>query len=187
MQQRTDPSYREVLKLSEALLLCQRELAQVREDQEPLMEQCSQWGADSARAQVVSGYIATGLADHLSGAFWEQREPGAAISWRRFITSRWPWLRKFFARWRSPAATVEIEHTRLIEASSLFQPAWYLQQYTDVALACINPATHFLHCGAAEGRDPGPEFSTRDYLELHPELAQTGVNPLVHHLRSTSA
>ncbi|QOW24168.1 hypothetical protein [Lysobacter sp. H23M47] len=187
MQQSTDTAYREVLKLSEALLLCQRELAQVREDQEPLMEQCSAWRAESATAQAISSHLAASLADHLSRAFWEQREPGAAIGWRRFVTSRWPRLRKLFARWRPTAAMVEAEHIRLIEASPFFQPAWYLQQHADVALACINPAAHYLHCGAAEGRDPGPEFSTRDYLERYPELAQSGVNPLVHSLQSTAA
>ncbi|QDH71040.1 hypothetical protein FKV23_13810 [Lysobacter alkalisoli] len=175
---------RENLKLSEALLLCQRELAQVRQMQEPLMEQCSQWRAESTSVEVVSTYLAEGLAEHLSRAYWEMHEPRSPITWRRFLISRWPWLRSLLQRWRSTAALAEAEHTRLIESSSLFQAAWYLKQNADVVSAGISPATHYLLCGAREGRDPGPEFSTRDYLAQHPECEQSGVNPLVHYLQS---
>ena len=36
--------------------------------------------------------------------------------------------------------------------------------------------------GASEGRDPGPLFSTRAYFETYPDVADAGVNPLVHYL-----
>jgi hypothetical protein len=44
----------------------------------------------------------------------------------------------------------------------------------------IDPATHYLDHGAAEGRDPSPRFITRTYMDTHPEVVITGENPLVH-------
>ena len=184
MQQPTDTTQREVLKLSEALLLCQRELTQVREAQEPLQEQCSRLLMEYSEARATSETLAHALAEHLSRAFWEDRQP---IRWRRFIGSRWPWLKTIFGRRRSPTGISDDEQVRMIEESPLFQPTWYLQQYADVALAGINPATHYLYSGAQEWRDPGPGFSTSEYMASHPELGHDGLNPLVHHLQSQSA
>lgn len=184
MQQPLDLAQREVLKLSEALLLCQRELAQVREQQEPLQEERSRLSTESIEARAVSAHLAQALADHLSRAFWEEREPTTPIRLRRFIGSRWPWLRNIFGNRRLPAGLAEDEQIRLIEASPLFQSAWYLQQYSDVALAGINPATHYLCSGAREHRDPGPDFSTSDYVSRYPEVEQSGRNPLVHYMQT---
>ncbi len=178
---------RDTLKLSEALLICQRELAQVRAEQEPLAEQVAQWRATSRNADAVSACLAECLARELSRAYWEVREPGSPITWRRFLVSRWPWLRRLARRSQPKAGWIEAEHTRLIEMSPVFQPAWYLQQHLDVALAGINPATHYLCCGAAEGRDPGPGFSTEDYLVQNPECRRSGLNPVVHSQQSRPA
>ncbi len=175
---------REVLKLSEALLLCQRELAQVREQQEPLEERCCQLQADSSDSQTLSLQLAQALADQLAGAFWKERRPTAPITWRRFIGSRWPWLREHFGGGRTDFA--EDDQVRMIETSPLFDAAWYLRQYADVARAGIHPAAHYLRSGAQENRNPGPGFSTREYIAGHPELEESGMNPLVHHLREQS-
>jgi hypothetical protein len=69
----------------------------------------------------------------------------------------------------------------------LFDAAWYLVTYPDVAAAGVNPLEHYLRHGAAEGRDPGPLFSTRWYLEAYPDVAAAGVNPLEHYLRRGAA
>ena len=43
------------------------------------------------------------------------------------------------------------------------------------------PRFHYLVHGSLEGRDPGPFFSTRTYLAKRPDLAEAGVNALVHY------
>lgn len=184
MQASIDPAQNEVVKLSEALLLCQRELAHVREAQEPLQEECSRLRVHNRELKTAAEQLGQALTKHLSRLFWEEREPTAPISWRRFIGSRWPRLRKRFAPRRSMAAEQQI---RMLEASPLFQSTWYLQEYPDVALAGIHPPSHYLESGAREGRDPGPQFSTNDYLARHPELESDGINPLIHHLQAASA
>ena len=73
----------------------------------------------------------------------------------------------------------------LIQSSGKFNADWYLQNYPDVALHpnfSRQPVVHYLKFGAFEGRDPGPDFSSDDYLDAHPQLRAAGINPLVHFL-----
>ncbi|MGJ4727996.1 sulfotransferase [Luteimonas sp. SDU101] len=67
-----------------------------------------------------------------------------------------------------------------LHMSKMFDAAWYLAQYQDVAVTGADPVVHYLAYGAAEGRDPGPEFSTTAYLERNPDVKAAGMNPLVH-------
>lgn len=72
---------------------------------------------------------------------------------------------------------------QLLRSSPLFNEAWYLARYPDVARRNVDPIEHYLCHGAAEGRDPGPAFSTRSYLARNPEVAASGQNPLLHYVR----
>ena len=73
---------------------------------------------------------------------------------------------------------------RLLNSSSYFDVAWYQQQHLDLkgtaADACVE---HYLLQGADKGFDPGPFFSSRGYLDSYFDVAQAGMNPLVHFLR----
>lgn len=71
---------------------------------------------------------------------------------------------------------------RALRDCGLFDAAWYLAQNPDVAAAGADPAMHYLLHGAADGRDPGPGFSTAHYLALYPDVKAAGINPLVHYL-----
>jgi hypothetical protein len=41
---------------------------------------------------------------------------------------------------------------------------------------------HYLASGAAEGRDPSPDFSSRAYLTAYPDVEAAGLNPLEHYV-----
>ena len=41
--------------------------------------------------------------------------------------------------------------------------------------------------GIAEGRDPGPLFDVKWYLANNPDVAATGLNPLVHYFQFGAA
>ena len=71
---------------------------------------------------------------------------------------------------------------RMIEASGLFDAAWYADRYPEAGSAGMALA-HFLKVGAEAGNDPGPGFSVRGYLADHPDVAASGMNPLLHYLR----
>ncbi|MES3709721.1 glycosyltransferase [Pseudomonas putida] len=64
---------------------------------------------------------------------------------------------------------------------ALFDAAWYLQRYPDVAKAGISPWEHYVANGFAEGREPGPNFNTAWYLEQCIEARDSGLPPLVHY------
>ncbi|MCL3837901.1 hypothetical protein [Aeromicrobium duanguangcaii] len=82
------------------------------------------------------------------------------------------------------ATTQEIADARELRASALFDGAWYLRAYPDVVATGLSPALHYLRLGATEGKDPGPEFSTKRYLAKHPLVARRQANPLLNHLRT---
>ncbi len=71
----------------------------------------------------------------------------------------------------------------LLRDSGLFDEAWYLAEYPDVAEAGIDPIQHYLRYGASEGRNPSSKFDTAFYLTTNPDIVQAEVNPLVHYLR----
>lgn len=85
---------------------------------------------------------------------------------------------EFKKRWRL------VVERRLVARSGLFDPRWYVTRYPDVAASGLRPLQHYLAIGAAEGRDPGPHFSSERYLGQYPWVAQTGIAPLVHFLQN---
>lgn len=70
----------------------------------------------------------------------------------------------------------------VISSSGLFDREWYLSTYPDIKAAGADPVEHYIRCGAAEGRDPGPYFSTAWYREEYPDIVISGVNPLLHYV-----
>jgi len=64
-----------------------------------------------------------------------------------------------------------------------FDPTWYIANQPDVLKTGLDPATHFLQFGAAEGRDPSPHFNVKWYVEQYGDVIAGGANPLIHYLR----
>lgn len=64
-----------------------------------------------------------------------------------------------------------------------FDAAFYLRCNADVAHAGVDPVSHYVRYGAAEGRDPAPGFSTLFYLRQNGDVARTGMNAYYHYLR----
>ncbi len=72
---------------------------------------------------------------------------------------------------------------RLIKKSSLFDVAFYLEKYPDVAASRIDPTIHYIKSGAEEGKDPHPLFNSRYYLAHNLDVREAKVNPLWHYLK----
>jgi Methyltransferase domain len=92
--------------------------------------------------------------------------------------------------WAIPARLKSLRDRRaqsadlaLLTSSQMFDSDWYVRNYPDVPAAGIDPVAHYLSSGAAEGRDPGPHFSTAGYLHRYPDVAATAINPLLHYLQ----
>jgi len=71
----------------------------------------------------------------------------------------------------------------LIATSEYFDFDWYLDTYSDVEDANVDPAQHYLIAGAEEGRLPGPNFDGNWYLERYPDVAEAQINPLLHYIK----
>jgi glycosyltransferase involved in cell wall biosynthesis len=74
-----------------------------------------------------------------------------------------------------------------ISASGLFDTAWYLETYPDVAARGVDPIRHYVRHGAREGRDPNRLFASTWYLATYPDVAESGLNPLVHFIARGAA
>jgi hypothetical protein len=74
-----------------------------------------------------------------------------------------------------------------IRRSAFFDGQWYLAHHSDVAASGIDPAEHYLEHGWREGRNPGPDFSTKIYLKRNRDVAASGLNPLLHYIEHGEA
>ncbi|MBV1704333.1 MAG: hypothetical protein KGQ28_05965, partial [Hyphomicrobiales bacterium] len=85
-----------------------------------------------------------------------------------------------FSKKESPEEKRLEEEIALLRASPLLDPVWYRETYADLRDTPIDVARHYLLHGAKEGRNPGPEFDTNQYLRINPDIARKGLNPLVY-------
>lgn len=72
----------------------------------------------------------------------------------------------------------------LVRNAPVFDADWYLKTYPDVAVLEMDPAEHYLWVGADLGRNPSPSFDAVDYLAKRPRVAASGVNPVIHWVRT---
>lgn len=68
----------------------------------------------------------------------------------------------------------------------LFDPDYYVRTY-GADVGAQDPLQHFLDAGAAADFNPHPLFDTAFYRSQAPELAGSGINPLVHYLQAPAA
>ena len=65
----------------------------------------------------------------------------------------------------------------------MFNKEWYLQNYSDFQKTHETPEEHYLTLGYLEGKQPSEHFDGLSYLKAYPDVAEQGVNPLVHYLK----
>ncbi len=68
---------------------------------------------------------------------------------------------------------------KIIAGSSFFDEARYKRMYGVHGFAAV----HYLRKGWRMGLDPSERFSTNQYLELNPDVKESGINPLLHYER----
>jgi len=75
----------------------------------------------------------------------------------------------------------------VLATTALFDRAWYLARYPEVACAGVDPVMHYFWTGATAGYNPHPLFDSAWYLASYPDTARAGRNPLAHYVREGSA
>ncbi|WP_411816547.1 hypothetical protein [Hyphococcus sp. DH-69] len=110
----------------------------------------------------------------------------SSTSWR--LTAPVRWVRKSIGGSNKITETLRTKRqAALIRRSPLFDQAWYISKYDDVAKMRADAAEHYVRHGFSEGRSPGPKFDGAAYLRANPDIAATGQNPLLHYLRHGKA
>jgi GT2 family glycosyltransferase/glycosyltransferase involved in cell wall biosynthesis len=81
-------------------------------------------------------------------------------------------------------ARISAEDVSLVATSGLFDAGFYRRQLRG-ALDWDEDGliAHYLSIGWQDRLDPSPRFGTYRYLVSFPEVAESGINPLVHYLR----
>jgi glycosyltransferase involved in cell wall biosynthesis len=64
----------------------------------------------------------------------------------------------------------------------MFDASFYARTNPGLATSESELDAHYLHTGWRQYRDPCPAFSTSLYLRAYPDVAASGLNPLVHYL-----
>src|ERR1700761_1218473 len=72
---------------------------------------------------------------------------------------------------------------RAFAEAGVFDRAWYLHRYGDVAAAGVDPLGHFVEHGLSEGRWCIRFFDPNWYRSRYPDVAAAGADPLLHYIR----
>lgn len=72
---------------------------------------------------------------------------------------------------------------KLVADSGLFDARWYSDKYLTNIEDRAAPVEHYLVVGAKERFDPGASFCTGWYLDRYPDVAASGMNPLLHYIQ----
>lgn len=90
------------------------------------------------------------------------------------------WLALAGAGGALPANQAEAEHLAApLRASVLFDTAYYRRRLPQG----LDPALHYAVIGEALGWRPSPAFDPDYYVERYPDIAQSGLSPLLHYER----
>ncbi|HST76240.1 MAG TPA: hypothetical protein VLJ20_12765 [Acetobacteraceae bacterium] len=74
-----------------------------------------------------------------------------------------------------------------LDATGLFDRAFYTATYPDIPAAAADPLAHFCGFGWREGRRPNPWFEPAWYLATNADVRKSGLNPLLHYSRHGEA
>lgn len=157
----------DVARLRAELATVRAELAALRRDQEKWEERAQKVRTQRDRAVKSADGLSEALAHHLR-VDAAGLNKGAALRRKR----------------QQPISRTEAAHLELLRASDLFDAAWYLKTYLDVAERGDDPALHFLRHPYLPMRLPSEKFDTMQYASDHPEVLEDKINPLVHFLLS---
>jgi hypothetical protein len=71
---------------------------------------------------------------------------------------------------------------RTLGDSGLFDAVWYVARYPDVEAAGVDPLSHYISTGEAEGRWPNPDFDPAFYMSRHDDVRAAKTSPLLHYV-----
>ena len=83
----------------------------------------------------------------------------------------------------TPKLTDFVDERTINELRGFLDVDWYLERYPDLRALKLDPLTHYILYGAAEGRDPNRYFDSAWYVKHYPDVVTSGFPPLLHYLK----
>lgn len=71
----------------------------------------------------------------------------------------------------------------LVKSSGVFDEPWYLDRHPEVKVLEMDPVEHYLWIGWRLKRSPSPNFCAVSYFDANPDVARSGINPLIHYVK----
>lgn len=179
--------HRRVRELDEFVLWLQSNVAEREHQILALNELATLTKNQLALNELAAGIRASSaLSEVLSSRSWRLTAPIRKIS-----TSVRNHAKSFPFSWGIRVMRLLWSHRRvehradvnLLKNSALFNAEYYLQMYSDVQSAGIDPYQHYLEFGAQELRRTSPDFDPVNYLDHNQDVMLANVNPLIHYLR----
>lgn len=75
----------------------------------------------------------------------------------------------------------------VISESEYFDNEYIAKQLEDLGLKIKDPLEFFVLFGAALELSPSEKFDTKSYLEMNPDVKDSGINPLLHYIKHGKA
>lgn len=79
--------------------------------------------------------------------------------------------------------TESVDERTVNELRGFLDVEWYLERYPDLRGIGLDPLTHYILYGAAEGRDPNRYFDSTWYATHYPDVGTSGYPALLHYLK----
>lgn len=76
-------------------------------------------------------------------------------------------------------------YVQILHETEMFDEDFYSEQvktHIGSIEEIMDPAAHYLQFGVSQGLDPSDRFNTSWYLDRYSDVAQSGVNPVVHYV-----
>jgi len=83
----------------------------------------------------------------------------------------------------TPKLTDFVDERTINELRGFLDVDWYIERYPDLRALKLDPLTHYILYGAAEGRDPNRYFDSAWYVKHYPDVVTSGFPPLLHYLK----
>jgi hypothetical protein len=160
------PDPAETAELTEALRLARRAVKLSHDRQESAEETLQRVRRERAGLREQTRLFADALARLLSERYWASQSGGGPAARLR----------------RGRGDATERDRVAAVEASDLFDGGWYLRHQPDAVRELMSPALHYVRTAAERKADPGPRFDTSKYLKDHPEVRDSDLPALLHHL-----
>jgi glycosyltransferase involved in cell wall biosynthesis len=112
---------------------------------------------------------------HDAAVRWHNSVKATSDLYLAFLPARRPFPAPLQISVGDPESVLNPED--VVRRSQMFDARWYMEHSDDVRMSGICPVRHYIEHGCAEGRDPGPLFSSTGYQHAY---NCGSVNPIFH-------